>query len=108
MRELVDDIVLVSEDALKQSIVLLLEKAHTLTEGAGAASVAAAVQLKNGLQDQTVVCILSGGNLPLSTLQRILADVRPAVREACSGAAGVMAGPQMQGQVLGLTASSHG
>jgi threonine dehydratase len=97
MRELVDDIVLVSEDELKQSIVLLLEKAHTLTEGAGAASVAAAVQLKDGLQDQTVVCILSGGNLPLSTLEGILAAVRPAMPEACSGAEGVIAGTQMQG-----------
>jgi threonine dehydratase len=77
MRELVDDIVLVSEDELKHAIVLLLEKAHTVVEGAGAASLAAAVKLKHHLQGQTVVCVLSGGNLPLSTLQRIIADARP-------------------------------
>jgi threonine dehydratase len=77
MRELVDDIVLVSEDELKHAIVLLLEKAHTIVEGAGAASMAAAVKLKHHLQGQTVVCVLSGGNLPLSTLQRIIADARP-------------------------------
>jgi threonine dehydratase len=78
IRDLVDDIVLVSEDELKQAIVLLLEKAHTIVEGAGAASTAAAIKLKHSLQGQTVVCVLSGGNLPLSTLQRIIAETRPA------------------------------
>jgi threonine dehydratase len=85
MRELVDDIVLVSEDELKHAIVLLLEKAHTIVEGAGAASMAAAVKLKHHLQGQTVVCVLSGGNLPLSTLQRIIADARPSGVDASAG-----------------------
>ncbi|HXH10444.1 MAG TPA: threonine/serine dehydratase [Alphaproteobacteria bacterium] len=77
MQDLIDDIVLVSEDELKQAIVLLLEKAHTVAEGAGAASTAAAVKLKDELHGQHVVCVLSGGNLPLTTLQRILAEMRP-------------------------------
>jgi threonine dehydratase len=81
MRELVDDIVLVSEDELKHAIVLLLEKAHTIAEGAGAASTAAAMKLKDSLQGQTVACVLSGGNLPLSTLQRIIAATRPSLVE---------------------------
>jgi threonine dehydratase len=81
MRELVDDIVLVSEDELKHAIVLLLEKAHTIAEGAGAASTAAAMKLKGSLQGQTVACVLSGGNLPLSTLQRIIAATRPSLVE---------------------------
>jgi threonine dehydratase len=85
MRDLVDDIVLVSEDELKQTIVLLLEKVHTITEGAGAASTAAAIQLKDRLQGQTVACVLSGGNLPLSTLQRIIAETRPSLLEASIG-----------------------
>jgi threonine dehydratase len=82
MRELVDDIVLVSEDELKHAIVLLLEKAHTIAEGAGAASTAAAIKLKDSLQGQRVACVLSGGNLPLSTLQRIIIETRPALVEA--------------------------
>jgi threonine dehydratase len=82
IRDLVDDIVLVSEDELKQAIVLLLDKAHTIVEGAGAASTAAAIKLKDSLQGQTVVCVLSGGNLPLSTLQRIIAEIRPSSVEA--------------------------
>lgn len=81
MRELVDDIVLVSEDELRQAIVLLLEKAHTIAEGAGAASTAAAMKLKDSLQGQTVACVLSGGNLPLLTLQRIIAETRPSLVE---------------------------
>jgi threonine dehydratase len=85
MRDLVDDIVLVSEDELKQAIVLLLEKVHTVVEGAGAASTAAAVKLKDSLQGQTVACVLSGGNLPLSTLQRIIAETRPSLTEASAG-----------------------
>jgi len=79
IRDLVDDIVLVSEDELKQTIVLLLEKAHTVAEGAGAASTAAAIKLKDRLQDQTVACVVSGGNLPLSMLQHIIAETRPAL-----------------------------
>ena len=78
MQDLIDDIVLVSEDELKRAIVLLLEKAHTVAEGAGAASTAAALKLKDTLQGQNVVCVLSGGNLPLSTLQRILGETRSA------------------------------
>jgi threonine dehydratase len=85
MRDLVDDIVLVSEDELKDAIVLLLEKVHTIAEGAGAASTAAAVKLKDRLEGQTVACVLSGGNLPLSTLQRILAEKRGSPVEAFVG-----------------------
>jgi hypothetical protein len=46
---------------------------------------AAAVKLKHHLQGQTVVCVLSGGNLPLSTLQRIIADARPSGVDASAG-----------------------
>jgi threonine dehydratase len=49
---------------------------------------AAAVQLNDRLQGQTVACVLSGGNLPLLTLQRIIAETRPALLEAASGKTG--------------------
>jgi len=77
MRDLVDDIVLVSEVELKRAILVLLEKTHTVAEGAGAASTAAAIKLKDTLQGQTVACVVSGGNLPLATLQGILAEMHP-------------------------------
>jgi threonine dehydratase len=76
MHDLIDEIILVSEAELRSAIALLLEKAHTVAEGAGAASTAGAIKLRESLRGQTVACILSGGNLPLSVLQGILAEQR--------------------------------
>jgi threonine dehydratase len=72
MRRYVHDMVLVSDDALRQAIRLLLEKTHNLAEGAGAATLAAAVSLRAQLAGKTVVGVLSGGNLDLRELARIL------------------------------------
>lgn len=72
MQKLVHDMVLVSEDALRAAIRLLLKHTHNLAEGAGAASAAAALKLREQLAGKTVVGILSGGNLDLRELRRIL------------------------------------
>ena len=68
-----DDFVLVSEEELRQAIVLMLEQTHNLAEGAGAASLAAAVKLKERLAGRKVVIVLSGGNLSLEKLRWALA-----------------------------------
>ncbi len=72
MRRLVHDMVLVNDDALREAIRLLLRVTHNLAEGAGAASTAAAFQLRERLAGKTVVGVLSGGNLDLRELARIL------------------------------------
>ena len=72
MRRHVRDMVLVSDDQLRDAIRLLLRHTHNLAEGAGAASTAAALQLREQLTGQTVVGVLSGGNLDLRELARIL------------------------------------
>ncbi len=72
MRKLVHDVMLVSDDDLREAIRLLLRVTHNLAEGAGAASTAAALQLREQLAGQTVVGVLSGGNLDLRELRRIL------------------------------------
>ncbi len=72
MQKLVADITLVKETDLEASIRTLLKLTHNLAEGAGAASTAAAFQMREQLQGKTVVGILSGGNLDLRVLQRIL------------------------------------
>jgi threonine dehydratase len=72
MRRLVHDMVLVSEEALGEAIGLLLRVTHNLAEGAGAAATAAALQMRARLAGQTVVGVLSGGNLDLRELARIL------------------------------------
>jgi threonine dehydratase len=72
MRRLVRDIVLVSEDELRDAVRLLLRVTHNLAEGAGAASTAAALRLRSQLAGKTVVGVLSGGNLDLRELARII------------------------------------
>ncbi|MDT7900553.1 MAG: threonine ammonia-lyase [Acidianus sp.] len=71
--ELVDDIVLVDDDEIACAMSLLLERAKTLVEGAGAASLAAIISSKIKLNpSQKVVSILSGGNVDLSLLSHII------------------------------------
>ncbi len=74
MRRYVQDMVLVSDDALREAIRLLLEVTHNLAEGAGAASTAAALKMREQLAGKTVVGVLSGGNLDLRELAKVLTD----------------------------------
>jgi threonine dehydratase len=76
MRKYLDDFVLVEDDAIEAAILLLLEHTHNLAEGAGAASLAAALKLKHRLAGKNVVLVMSGGNLSVDQLRRLL--VRPA------------------------------
>jgi threonine dehydratase len=72
MQEIVDDVVLVSEEDMRQAMLSLLEAAHVVAEGAGAASLAAARNLRDQLQGQRVGLIVSGGNVTLDTVRRAL------------------------------------
>jgi threonine dehydratase len=55
-----------------QAIIQLLRTTHNLAEGAGAAPVAAAWKLRQTLKGQKIVMVLSGGNIDLDTLRRVL------------------------------------
>ena len=68
-----DDFVLVSDEAMDEAVRLLLEHTHNIAERAGAASLAAALQLRERLQGKNVVLVLSGGNLAVDQLRRIFA-----------------------------------
>jgi threonine dehydratase len=72
LREVLDDFVMASDRAIEQAILLLLEHTHNLAEGAGAVPLAAALQLKERLTGKKVVLVMSGGNLAVSELRRIL------------------------------------
>jgi threonine dehydratase len=72
MRGHVHDMVLVTDEELRETVRLLLRVTHNLAEGAGAASTAAAFRLREQLAGKTVVGVLSGGNLDLRELGRIL------------------------------------
>ncbi|MDQ3063363.1 MAG: threonine/serine dehydratase [Acidobacteriota bacterium] len=71
--EHLDDFVLVSENEILQAISLYVEKAHTLAEGAGAASLAAALKLRERLTGNTVALVLTGGNITVEQLRNALA-----------------------------------
>ena len=72
LRELLDDIVTLSEEELADGVRLALRTTHNLAEGAGAASLAAAMKLRDQLRGKNVVCVMSGGNIDASTLSRVL------------------------------------
>ncbi|MFP3951131.1 MAG: threonine/serine dehydratase [Candidatus Bathyarchaeia archaeon] len=72
IRKHLDDFVLVSEEAIKRAINTYVEEAHTIAEGAGAAPLAAALKIKDRLQDKKVGLVLSGGNLTSESLKEIL------------------------------------
>lgn len=67
-----DNFILVSDEELRQAVYLYLEKAKTLAELAGAASLAAALQLQDRIAGKKVALILSGGNMSPEKLRRIL------------------------------------
>jgi threonine dehydratase len=72
-RELVDDIVLVTDDEIATALRLILDRAKLLVEGAAAAGVAALLTGKAGVDTGAVtVAILSGGNIDLVRLKGIL------------------------------------
>jgi threonine dehydratase len=73
-REL-DDIVTLTEAELEEGVRLALRTTHNLAEGAGAAPLAAAVKLRDQLAGKKVVCVMSGGNMNLEVLKRILSGV---------------------------------
>jgi threonine dehydratase len=72
LRKHLDDIVTLEEEELREGIRLALRTTHNLAEGAGAASLAAAMKLRDQLAGKTVACVMSGGNITNEMLQQIL------------------------------------
>lgn len=72
LRELLDDVVTLTEEELMDGVRLALRTTHNLAEGAGAASLAAAMKIKDQLRGKKTVCVMSGGNIDQATLRRIL------------------------------------
>ena len=72
MAELLDDLLLVSDDDIRHAIGLLVEKSHTLAEGAGAAALAAAVKHPDRLRGKKVSITVSGANITAGNLATAL------------------------------------
>jgi threonine dehydratase len=72
VQKYVDDLVLVDEEEIANSILFLLEREKTVAEGAGAVGVAALLHAKINLDGQTAAVLVSGGNVDVTLLARII------------------------------------
>ncbi len=68
----VDEIVTVSDDEIAAAILKLIEEQKLVAEGAGAVSVAAAMFDKVPIKGKKVVCLVSGGNIDVTSLNRVI------------------------------------
>ena len=71
--EKLNDFVLVPDAAIRPAVRLMIETTRNLTEPAGAAPLAAALQLKERLKGKRVALILSGSNITPAQLKELLA-----------------------------------
>jgi len=72
VRKYVDDLVVVDDEEIAAAILFLLEREKTLAEGAGACGVAALLHEKISLVGKTAAIVISGGNLDVTLLSRII------------------------------------
>jgi threonine dehydratase len=72
IQAMVDDIVLVEEEALEQAILTLLEVEKTVVEGAGAAGLAAVASYRERFAGRRVGLVLCGGNIDLRLLSIVV------------------------------------
>ena len=72
LRACVDDVVTVSDDWIAEAVVLLMERTKQVVEGAGAAGLAALLAGRLPLEGARVGVVLSGGNIDLTTIDRVV------------------------------------
>lgn len=72
VRQYVDEMLTVTEDEIAAAILALMEKQKLVAEGAGAVSVAAVMFGKIPLRNKKVVCLVSGGNIDVNILNRVI------------------------------------
>lgn len=71
--KLVDDVITVTEEEIAEAILFMMENQKLVSEGAGAVSTAALLSEKyKPLAGERVVCVVSGGNVDINTLYRIM------------------------------------
>ena len=74
--DLLDDFVLVSDDELLQTTATMMTLTRNLIEPAGAAALAAAIQMQDRLRGRNVALICSGGNIGPAQLKQVVARLR--------------------------------
>jgi len=74
VQDCVDDVMVVKEESIRHAVRLLWEKEHQVVEGSGASSVALMLENKGLFTGQTVVAIVTGGNIDDSLFRSIVAQ----------------------------------
>lgn len=72
IRELLDDFLMVSDEEIHRAIGTLVDKAHTLAEGAGATALAGAIKYPEKVKGKKVAITISGGNITAEQLSQSL------------------------------------
>jgi threonine dehydratase len=72
LQSCIDEVVIVDEDEVAQAMVLLLERSKLVVEGAGAVGVAALASRKIDVAGRQVAVVLSGGNVDINMLARVV------------------------------------
>lgn len=73
VKDLVDEVVLVEEDEIAEGLLFLMENQKVVAEGSGAVTTAALLSGKyKPKAGENVVCIISGGNIDVNTLNKII------------------------------------
>jgi len=75
IRELLDDFLLVPDDAIRSALVAMVEATRTLVEPAGAAALAGALMIRERLAGRRVALVCSGANITPSQLRDVLERV---------------------------------
>jgi threonine dehydratase len=74
-----EKIITVSDDEIANAIRLYYSMTHNIAEGAGAASLAAAIKEKDDLKDKNIAVILTGGNIDKALFSQVLQGETPRV-----------------------------
>ena len=72
VKECVDEIITVSDDEIASAVLRLMEKEKVVAEGSGAMPVAAVMFDKIPLENKNIVCLISGGNIDVNILSRVI------------------------------------
>lgn len=72
VNSLIDELVTVTEDEIASTILLLMEKAKFIAEGAGAAALAAAIHKKLTIKGKKLGIVISGGNIDINLISLII------------------------------------
>jgi threonine dehydratase len=103
---IIDSVVLVDESQIATAILRLLEIEKTVVEGAGASSLAAAMQRNLKLEGKKVVLLLCGGNIDVTVISRVIERGLAADGRLCRVTAHVSDRPGSLARLLSLIAAT--